>query len=85
MERFPIGAAMNKNLTVKMGNCNHRRYVPKLVELTRMGAVEPASVLTQLEEMVDVESAYEAFDRRESGWIKVELDPAAAGAGASAA
>jgi len=25
MESFPIGAAMNKNLTIKMGNCNHRK------------------------------------------------------------
>jgi threonine dehydrogenase-like Zn-dependent dehydrogenase len=77
MERYPIGAAMNKNLTLKMGNCNHRRYIPKLVEMTRAGLVEPATVLTQLEEIVDVESAYEAFDRRESGWIKVELVPQA--------
>jgi threonine dehydrogenase-like Zn-dependent dehydrogenase len=29
---FPIGAAMNKNLTIPMGNCNHRKYVPDLVE-----------------------------------------------------
>jgi threonine dehydrogenase-like Zn-dependent dehydrogenase len=78
MERYPIGAAMNKNLTLRMGNCNHRRYVPELVEMTRAGLVEPAAVLTRLEEMVDVESAYEAFDRRESGWIKVELAPAGA-------
>jgi threonine dehydrogenase-like Zn-dependent dehydrogenase len=28
MERYPIGAAMNKNLTLRMGNCNHRRYIP---------------------------------------------------------
>jgi threonine dehydrogenase-like Zn-dependent dehydrogenase len=75
MERYPIGAAMNKNLTLRMGNCNHRRYIPELVEMARTGLVEPAAVLTQLEEMVDVESAYKAFDRRESGWIKVELIP----------
>jgi threonine dehydrogenase-like Zn-dependent dehydrogenase len=43
--------------------------------MARTGLVEPAAVLTQLEEMVDVESAYKAFDRRESGWIKVELIP----------
>src|SRR4051794_35569108 len=36
-QAFPIGEAMNKNLTVKMGNCNHRAYVPKLVELVRAG------------------------------------------------
>jgi threonine dehydrogenase-like Zn-dependent dehydrogenase len=75
MERYPIGQAMNKNLTLKMGNCNHRRYIPELVEMTRAGAVDPAAVLTQLEEIVDIEQAYEAFDRRESGWIKVELAP----------
>lgn len=78
MERYPIGAAMNKNLTLKMGNCNHRRYIPGLVEMTRAGLAEPAAVLTQLEEIVDVERAYEAFDRREAGWIKVEIEPVAA-------
>jgi len=30
---FPIGMAMNKNLTINMGNCNHRKYVPMLVDL----------------------------------------------------
>ena len=25
LHSFPIGEAMNKNLTIKMGNCNHRR------------------------------------------------------------
>src|SRR4051812_3272963 len=34
VESFPIGAAMMKNLTLKMGNCNHRRYIPHLLELT---------------------------------------------------
>jgi hypothetical protein len=40
-QAFPIGQAMNKNLTVKMGNCNHRRYIPELVTMTRTGAVDP--------------------------------------------
>jgi threonine dehydrogenase-like Zn-dependent dehydrogenase len=74
---FPIGEAMNKNLTVKMGNCNHRRYVPKLVELVRAGVVDPQSVLTQLEGVRTAVEAYEAFDARQPGWLKVELEPAA--------
>ena len=45
--RFPIGEAMNKNLTLKMGNCNHRKYIPQLLELVRTGAVDPTQVLTQ--------------------------------------
>lgn len=36
---FPIGMAMNKNLTLNMGNCNHRASVPILVELVRVGAI----------------------------------------------
>src|SRR5579862_9480723 len=39
MDAFPIGMAMNKNLTINMGNCNHRKYIPHLVELVRIGAV----------------------------------------------
>ncbi|MDQ3457893.1 MAG: glutathione-dependent formaldehyde dehydrogenase [Deinococcota bacterium] len=31
MQNFPIGQAMNKNLTIKMGNCNHRKYIPMLL------------------------------------------------------
>ena len=34
---FPIGDAMQKNLSINMGNCNHRRYVPRLVELVEFG------------------------------------------------
>ena len=33
-QAFPIGQAMNKNLTVKMGTCNHRRYIPELITMT---------------------------------------------------
>ncbi len=72
---FPIGLSMMKNLTIKMGNCNHRKYIPKLMELVSSGVVEPARVLTQVEPMTDVIEAYKQFDRRTPGWIKVMLEP----------
>ncbi len=78
MERYPIGAAMNRNLTLRMGNCNHRRYVPQLIELVRTGAVDPTAIITEREHMADAVEAYEQFDQREPGWLKVELQPAAA-------
>ncbi len=76
METFPIGQAMNKNLTLKMGNCNHRKYIPRLVDLVASGVVDPAKVLTETEPMQDALSAYRAFDERQPGWLKVELEPA---------
>lgn len=75
METFPIGQAMNKNLTLKMGNCNHRKYIPKLLDLVTAGVVDPVKVLTQMEPMQDALAAYRAFDERQPGWIKVELEP----------
>lgn len=73
MDVFPIGQAMNKNLTINMGNCNHRRYAPHLIELVRTGAVDPTAILTRVEPLTGVIPAYEAFDRRQPGWMKVEL------------
>ncbi len=70
---FPIGMAMNKNLSIKMGNCNHRGYIPALVEMVRMGRIDPLQVLTKVEPLTDVIEAYEHFDKRESGWTKTEL------------
>ncbi len=72
---FPIGQAMNKNLTLNMGNCHHRKYIPHLVELAASGVFEPSKLLTQLEPLTDAISAFESFDRREQGWVKVELAP----------
>jgi threonine dehydrogenase-like Zn-dependent dehydrogenase len=74
---FPIGTAMNKNLTLRMGNCNHRKYVPKLVDMVRNETVNPARILTQVQPLTSVIDAYKAFDLRQEGWIKVELLPTA--------
>lgn len=73
---FPIGDAMMKNLKLHMGNCNHRRYIPELVDLVLAGAVDPLAVLTEREPMVSAIDAYEHFDRRDAGWVKVELTSA---------
>jgi threonine dehydrogenase-like Zn-dependent dehydrogenase len=77
---FPIGTAMNKNVTIRMGNCNHRKYIPGLVELVQGRAVEPAKILTHSAPLMSALDAYKHFDRRQEGWIKVMLDPAAAAA-----
>jgi len=72
---FPFGKAMNMNLTINMGNCNHRKYVSLLMELVLSGAVHPEKVLTEAETLTYAIDAYEHFDRRESGWLKTALLP----------
>lgn len=73
--QFPIGAAMNKNLTINMGNCHHRKYIPQLIELILNRRIDPSTILTQVKPMTDAIEAFKAFDRRDNGWVKVELQP----------
>jgi threonine dehydrogenase-like Zn-dependent dehydrogenase len=70
---FPFGEAMMKNLTVKAGNCHHRRYIPELLRLVSNGTVDPAQLLTRHEPLTDVLDAYRQFQDRDPGWLKVAL------------
>lgn len=74
---FPIGVAMNKNLSIKMGNCNHRSILPGLLERIGHGAFDPLQVLSHREPMMNVLDAYKAFDARDPGWLKVKLEVSA--------
>ncbi|MDR3566725.1 MAG: hypothetical protein P4L43_01720 [Syntrophobacteraceae bacterium] len=78
-ERFPIGKVMMKNLTIQSGNCNHRRYIPKLLNIVESGIVDPSKILTNREPFESVIDAYKSFDKREPGWIKVQLTELAQG------
>jgi len=70
---FPIGQAMNKNLAINMGNCHHRRYLPKLIRMVRAREVDPSEVLSHVQPLHDAIMAYKSFDKREEGWIKVAM------------
>lgn len=45
-----IGVVQQRNLIVRGGKCNHRKYIPKLVGLGATGAaLDPTSILTNTE------------------------------------
>lgn len=71
---YPIGQAMNKNLTIRGGNCDHRSVTPPLLDLVASGIFDPTAFITQHEPISDVVDAYLNFDRREEGWIKTVLN-----------
>lgn len=77
LTRFPVGRMMNKNLTVRSGNCNHRKYLPRLVDLVRSGVFRPEQFFTQKVPVSSAIDAYHHFDRHDAGWLKVKLEPAA--------
>ena len=71
---------MNKNLTVRAGNRNHRKYLPRLVELVRSGAMRPEQFFTQKVPFTSALDVYHRFDQHEHGWLKVKLEPSNAAA-----
>ena len=76
VQDFPIQTILEKNLTLKAGNCNHRRYMPEMIELVRAGVIRPEQFLTQKEPIQSAIDAYRSFAEHERGWIKVKLEPA---------
>jgi len=72
---IPIGTAMNKGLTLRMAQCNTRRYMPHLLEHIRQGLVDARAVISHRLPLSDVSNAYETFEKRADGCRKVVLRP----------
>lgn len=70
---FLIGDAMNKNLIVRMGNCNHRAYFPQLLEWVAHKKIDLVPFISHRVPLADAIDAYKHFDLREKGWHKVIL------------
>ena len=72
---FPIGWAMNRNVTLRMGQCDVLRYLDDLLEKTRRGEIDPSFVVTHELPLEDAPRGYEIFERKLDGTIKVLLRP----------
>ncbi|HYF49339.1 MAG TPA: zinc-dependent alcohol dehydrogenase [Planctomycetota bacterium] len=76
-DKFPLGALMNKGLTIKTGQTHVHRYVPKLLDHIRSGRIDPSFVVTHRIPLRDATLGYDIFRHQKDGCIKVVLDPAA--------
>jgi threonine dehydrogenase-like Zn-dependent dehydrogenase len=75
----PLGVAMNKGLTFRMGQTNVKRYLPRLLEHVRSGRLEGKALVTHRFPLERAAHAYELFDAKEDGCIKAVLLPQAWG------
>ncbi|SFO56296.1 Threonine dehydrogenase [Pseudonocardia ammonioxydans] len=73
---FPIGTVLNRNLTVKAGNCPHRALIPELIDIVAAGTLDPGRGVTVRDGLADAVEAYRTFDTHEPGWVKVAIEPA---------
>jgi threonine dehydrogenase-like Zn-dependent dehydrogenase len=74
-DKIPIGAAMNKGLTIKQGQTHTHKYMPVLLEKIQAGEIDPSFVITHKVSLDDAPHAYKTFQQRGDGCIKVVLKP----------
>jgi glutathione-independent formaldehyde dehydrogenase len=76
----PWPTLFRKDITVGLGRDHDERYNAQLRDLIIAGRVRPSVVVSHRLPLEDAPAAFRRFDRREDGYIKVVLDPAADGA-----
>jgi threonine dehydrogenase-like Zn-dependent dehydrogenase len=70
-----LGAAMNKGLTMKMGQTHVQAYTKPLLERIIAGDIDPSFVVTHPANLEDAPAMYQKFRDKEDGCIKVVLRP----------
>jgi threonine dehydrogenase-like Zn-dependent dehydrogenase len=75
VDKMPMGAAMNKGLTLKMGQTHVPHYHHTLLERIEAGEIDPSFVVTHSRPLEDGPELYKTFRDKEDGCIKVVLKP----------
>ena len=75
IDRFPMGAVMNRSLTIRSGQCHVHRYLRPLLERVRNGEIDPSFVMTHKMSLDDAPRAYEIFKHKQEECVKVVLKP----------
>lgn len=71
----PMHAAMNKGLTMRMGQTHMQHYMKPLLEKVVAGEIDPSFIITHRGTLDDAPALYETFDARSDDCVKVVLKP----------
>jgi threonine dehydrogenase-like Zn-dependent dehydrogenase len=75
LDKFPLGTAFAKGLTLKMGQTNVHRYLPRLLDYILRGEIDPSFVITHRLPLGDAPRGYKTFLEKEDHCIKVVMKP----------
>jgi threonine dehydrogenase-like Zn-dependent dehydrogenase len=74
-DKIPLGAFVNKALTLKTGQTHVQHYLHPLLERIVNGDIDPSFVVTHRMALQDAPEGYEKFLNKEDNCIKVVLRP----------
>lgn len=75
VDKFPMGAVMNRSLTIRSGQCHVHRYLRPLLERILRGDIDPSFVVSHRLPLEDAPHAYELFRDDKDECTKVVLAP----------
>jgi len=75
IDKFPMGAVMNKALTIRTGQTHVQRYMRPLLERIERGDIDPTFIITHRLPLDDAPRGYEMFLNKQNGCEKVVLKP----------
>ncbi len=74
-DKIPMGAFMNKGLTMKTGQTHMQKYMKPLLARIEKGEIDPSFVITHRVKLDDAPAAYATFRDKKDKCIKVVLHP----------
>jgi threonine dehydrogenase-like Zn-dependent dehydrogenase len=75
LDKFPLGAAFAKGLTLKMGQTHMHKYLPLLLDRIERGEIDPSFIITHRVTLDEAPAMYRTFRDKEDGCVKVVMKP----------
>ena len=75
LDKIPIGAVMNKALTIKTGQTHVHRYMRPLLNRIEKGEIDPTFVITHHMPLSEAPNGFKIFNDKQDECIKVVLKP----------
>lgn len=75
LDKIPMGAFMNKGLTLRTGQTHTHRYLAPLLEKIESGEIDPSFVITHRATLEEGPTLYQRFRDKEDGCVKVVMRP----------
>ena len=75
IDNFPMGAVVNKGLTIKSGQTHVHRYLKPLLDHIEAGRIDPRVVITHRLPLDAAPMAYDQFKNNQDEFRKVVLKP----------
>jgi threonine dehydrogenase-like Zn-dependent dehydrogenase len=75
VDKIPMGAAMNKALTFRMGQMFGQKYMPMLLGRVMEGEIDPSAVFTHRLPLEEAKQGFELFKHKKDNCVKVLLKP----------